>query len=105
MVQAEQHQEPVRHAVEAAERAILNAQNAEYHLQAALSNANPDLIQSAQSELEQAKRQVADARAQLRTFDNEVYAQQIKQTLQQLEQSGQDLFFNEKKADMPKQVR
>jgi Mg/Co/Ni transporter MgtE len=105
MVETQQHQEPINHAIEAAEAAILIAQKAEHHAQEALTEADPQLIQIAQSALVQAKRQVADATKQLKTYDNDSYGQQIKQTLQQLQQSSQDLEINQGKVDMPKQVR
>ncbi|MNI41362.1 hypothetical protein D3C73_956130 [compost metagenome] len=105
MVESEQHQTYIRHAIEAADKAILIAQEAEHHLQAALTEADPQYIQSAQAALVHARKQVEDANAQLQTFDNETYGQQIQQTLQQLAQSGQDLQFSEEKSHMPKQVR
>lgn len=105
MVETQQHQEPIKHAIEAADQAILVAQKAEHQLQSALAQSEPQLIQSAQHAFVQAQQLVADAKAQLKTYDNDSYGQQIKQTLEQLEQARQDLEMNKAKAQMPKQVR
>ncbi|MBD0383053.1 hypothetical protein [Paenibacillus sedimenti] len=105
MTDTRQHQEPVRHALEAAEQAILLAQKAEHKLQAAMTQADPQAIQSSQAALVQAKRQVADAQSQLQTFNNEQYGQQIQQTLEQLTQASQDIDFNTEKFHTPRQIR
>jgi hypothetical protein len=105
MVETQQHQEPIRHAQDAAEQAILLAQKAEHSLQAARTEADPQHIQSALAAIEQAKHQVKDASVQLHTYDNESYGQQIKQTLQQLHQSLLDLESNEADYHTPKQIR
>jgi uncharacterized phage infection (PIP) family protein YhgE len=105
MTEVQQHQEPVRHAQEAAEQAILLAQKAEYHLQSAVTKAEPQSIQSSQAAIIQAITQVKDAQKQLQTFNNEQYGQQIKQTMQQLDQSLQDLEQNRDQVHTPKQIR
>jgi N-acetyl-beta-hexosaminidase len=105
MVETQQHQEPIRHALEAADQAILIAQNAEHNLQAAITKADPHAIQSAQAAIIEAQKQVAEAQGQLLSFNDEHYGQQIKQTLQQLEQSSQDLEANQEKAQTPRQIR
>ncbi len=105
MVETQQHQEPVRHALEAADQAIIIAQKAEHHLQAALTQADPQAMHSAQAALGQAQKEVAEAQGQLQSFNNEKYGQQIKQTLQQLTQASQDLEANQDKAHTPRQIR
>ncbi|MCD1257549.1 hypothetical protein B5M42_001695 [Paenibacillus athensensis] len=105
MVDTRQHQQPLQHALDAAEHAILLAQEAERKLQAAMTQADPQAIASAQAELGHAKRQVADANSQLDAYNKEPYAQQIKQTLEQLHQAAQDLDVNQAKSTTPKQIR
>ncbi|UJF35861.1 hypothetical protein [Paenibacillus hexagrammi] len=105
MVDTRQHQEPIRHAKEAAEQAIMVAQKAEHNLQTAMTKADPQAIQSAQAALEQAKHQVAEACEQLETFNNEQYGPQIRQTLEQLHQASQDVEANQNKFHTPKQIR
>ncbi|MDD9267969.1 hypothetical protein ACFPES_13105 [Paenibacillus sp. GCM10023248] len=95
----------VQHAVDAADHAMLAAQEAEHRLQRAITTANPSEIQSAQAALVQAKHKVNDAHAQLEVYNNEQYGQQIKQTMEQLIQASQDLDANHVKFHTPKQIR
>jgi hypothetical protein len=105
MVETQQHQEPIRHAQEAADQAILLADNAVHHLHEAINQADPQHIQAAQDAMGHALHQVMDAREQLQAYNNESYGQQIKQTLQQLDQSLQVLKSDENHYEFPKQVR
>ncbi|MFC5452977.1 hypothetical protein [Paenibacillus aestuarii] len=105
MTDTRQHQEPVKHALEAAEQAIMLAQKAEHKLQAAMTQADPQAIQSSQAALVQAKQQVAEAQGQLESFNNEQYGQQIKMKLEQLSQASQDIDFNTEKFHTPRQIR
>jgi cellobiose-specific phosphotransferase system component IIB len=105
MTDVRQHQEPVRHAQEAAEQAILLAQKAEHNLQASVTTADPQSIHSAQAAVVQAITQVEEAHNQLQTFDNEATGPQIEQTLEQLDQSLQDLEQNRDKVHTPRQIR
>ncbi|MEW9698716.1 hypothetical protein [Paenibacillus sp. SI8] len=104
MTETRQHQASVKHAEETAEAAIIVAQKAEHKLQAAITKADPQAIQSAQAALVQADQQVADARDQLQTFTQE-YGQQLKQTSEQLTQASQDVEANQEKFHTPKQIR
>ncbi|OPH57528.1 hypothetical protein BC351_03100 [Paenibacillus ferrarius] len=105
MTQNNQHQQPLQHAIDTADSAILQAQDAEHKLQVAISQANPQSIQSAQAALTQAKLQVQEAHEQLQTYNNEQFGQQIKQTMEQLSQATQDLDINQNKFRTPKQIR
>jgi flagellin-specific chaperone FliS len=105
MVETQQHQEPIRHAQEAADEAILLADNAVQRLHEALNHADPQHIQAAQDAIGHALNQVIDAREQLQAYNNESYGQQIKQTLQQLDQSLQVLESDDNQYQFPKQVR
>ncbi|MEC0246756.1 hypothetical protein P4H65_13255 [Paenibacillus chitinolyticus] len=105
MVESQQHQQFIRHAVEAADAAILAAQEAEHELQGAITQADPNAIHRAQAKLDSAKRQVAEASAQIRSFDGDRYGQQLQQTIEQLQQAKQDLEVNEDHYHTPKQVR
>ncbi len=58
MTETHQHQQPLQHAIDAADHAILQAQDAEHQLQVAITQANPRSIQSAQAALTEAKQQV-----------------------------------------------
>jgi hypothetical protein len=95
----------VQHAIDAADHAILLAQDAEHKLQRAMTEANPEFIQSAQAALSHAKHVVLEAQEQLQTFNGEQYGQQIKQTIEQLSQASQDIDANHEKFHTPKQIR
>lgn len=105
MVETQQHQEPIRHAQDAAEKAILIADKAKHGLHAAIIQADPQSIHAAQDAIRQALNQVLDARTQLETYNNASYGQQIKQTLQQLDQSQQELQDDTNQFQFPKQIR
>jgi DNA-binding transcriptional MerR regulator len=105
MVETEQHQEPLRHAQEAAEQAVTSADAAVRRLHNAIDEANPHDIVSAQANLGLALNQVKDAMEQLQNFNNESYGQQIKQNLQQLDQTLQELESDDNNYQFPKQVR
>ncbi|MCY9665447.1 hypothetical protein M5X11_10805 [Paenibacillus alginolyticus] len=105
MTETHQHQQPLQHAIDVADHAILQAQDAEHQLQVAISQANPRSIQSANAALTEAKQQVYEAHEQLRAFNNDEYGQQIQQTMEQLTQASQDLEANQEKFHTPKQIR
>jgi hypothetical protein len=105
MVETEQHQEPLRHAQEAAELAVTSADSAVRRLHVAIDEANPHDIVSAQANLGLVLNQVKDAMEQLQSFNNESYGQQIKQNLQQLDQTLQELESDDNTYQFPKQVR
>ncbi|SEB55200.1 hypothetical protein [Paenibacillus sp. GP183] len=105
MVETEQHQEPLRHAQEAAEQAVTSADSAVRRLHNAIDEANPHDILSAQANLGHAINQVKDAMEQLQNFNNESYGQQIKLNLQQLDQTLQELESDDNTYQFPKQVR
>jgi GTP-sensing pleiotropic transcriptional regulator CodY len=105
MVETQQHQEPIRRAQEAAQQAVTFADSAVRHLHDAIDEANPHKILSAQASLGHAFNQVKDAMEQLQSFNNESYGQQIKQDLQQLDQSMQELDSDDNTYEFPKQVR
>lgn len=105
MTGTNQHQQPVQHAIDAADHAILQAQAAQHELQVAITEANPHAIQSAQAALVQADQQVQQAQRQLAEFANDQFGQQIKQTFEQLNQAAQDIEANQEKFHTPKQIR
>lgn len=106
MTESQQHQEPIKHAQEHAESAIMAAQRAEAMLQDALQLADPVQIQSAQARLEQAKHDAVEARKHLAEFSMmEGYDQQLQQTVDELRKASKDIKASEDKARMPKQVR
>ena len=106
MTQRNQHQQPVfKHAIDAADHAMLHAQEAQHKLQVAISEANPHAIQSAQAALRGAEQQVEQAQEQLNFFNNEQFGQQIKQTSEQLNQAAQNVKANKEKFHTPKQIR
>ena len=105
MTGTNQHQQPVQHAIDAADHAMLHAQAAQHELQVAITEANPHAIQSAQAALVQADKEVEQANEQLNTFDNDQFGQQIKQTAEQLNQASQDIEANQEKFHTPKQIR
>jgi hypothetical protein len=105
MVETQQHQEPIRHAQDAADQAVLLADKAMHGLHEAVARANPPYILSAQDAVGHALHEVKDAWEQLQTFNNESYGQQIKQTLEQLDQSVLELESDINYRPFPKQVR
>jgi hypothetical protein len=105
MVETEQHQEPLRRAQEAAEQAVTSADSAVRRLHDAIDEANPHDILSAQANMGLVLNQVKDAMEQLQNFNNESYGQQIKQNLQQLDQTLQELESDDNTYQFPKQVR
>ncbi|MGG1517307.1 hypothetical protein ABE504_17985 [Paenibacillus oryzisoli] len=105
MTDTRQHQQPLQHAIDAADNAILQAQDAEHQLQRALQQADPQRIQSAQAALAQAKINVQQAQEQLKSFPAHEFGTQTAQNAQQLSQAAQDLTASEAKSHMPKQIR
>ncbi|WNR42174.1 hypothetical protein [Paenibacillus roseipurpureus] len=105
MTGTNQHQQPVQHALDAADHAMLQAQDAQHKLQVAIKESNPHAIQSAQAALVQADHQVTQAQKQLAEFANDQFGQQIKQTFEQLNQAAQDIEASQEKFHTPKQVR
>jgi hypothetical protein len=106
MTESQQHQEPVKHAEEHAESAIMAAQRAEAMLQDALVSADPKLIQAAQARLDTAQHDGTEALKHLTEYHyTEKYQQQLEQTSDELRQASQDLEAAQRDAVMPRQVR
>jgi hypothetical protein len=100
------HDIPVQHAVEHAESAILAAQGAHHDLQSALTKADPELIQSANGRLQQAKHELEEAyKHAMDLYTDPHHKQQLQQTVDQLRQSKQEMESAVDKSFMPKQVR
>lgn len=105
MAEVDQHQQPLMHAVDRAEKAITFAQDARWALEKAQTAADPQGIQSAHGRLLQAEKEVEDATEQLRHHDTESHHQQLLQTLTQLRQASQNIDIATEAYQTPKQVR
>ncbi|MCR8641294.1 hypothetical protein NV379_01375 [Paenibacillus sp. N1-5-1-14] len=106
MTQSEQHQEPIKHAEEHAESAIMAAQRAEAMLADALELADPELIHSAKDRLAQVNNKVMDATKHLSEFSTDYhFSRQLHQTAEELQDASQDVKASIDKSKLPKQVR
>jgi cellobiose-specific phosphotransferase system component IIA len=106
VTESQQHQEPIKHAEEHAESAIMAAQRAEAMLHDALTLADPQQIQSAQARIEQAQHDIVEARKHMVEFSvMEPYAQQLSSKSEDLHKASLDMEVATDKSKMPKQVR
>ncbi|WP_442604156.1 hypothetical protein [Paenibacillus sp. KN14-4R] len=106
MTQSEQHQEPIKHAEEHAESAIMAAQRAEAMLADALENADPQLILAAKARLTQANHDATEATKHLVEFSTDQHFDaQLTQKAEELHNAKQDIKASIDKSKMPKQVR
>lgn len=106
MTESQQHQEPIKHAEEHAESAIIAAQRAEAMLHDALMTADPQQIQSAQARIEQTQHDIVEARKHMVEFSTtEPYKQQLSSKSEDLHKASLDAEVASDKSKMPKQVR
>jgi hypothetical protein len=105
MAEAEQHQQPLLHALDRAKQAITTGKEARWSLEQAHIAADPHQILRAHDRLVEAEREVSGALAQLEHHDTESHHQQIVQTLTQLRQAAQDIDIAAQAYTTPRQVR
>jgi hypothetical protein len=106
MTGTEQHQEPIKRAVDHAEFATIAAQQAAELLQAALIEADPKLILSSQARLKQVQHDTEEANNHLLEVNSaHKYDAQLAQVSEELHQVQADIEQARDASQMPKQVR
>jgi hypothetical protein len=106
MTETEQHQEPIKRAVEHAEFVMIAAQQAEELLQDALIQADPKLILSSQARLKQVQHEAEEANHHLLEVNHaHKYDAQLAQVSEELHQVQDDVELAKEASQMPKQVR
>ncbi|WP_284644144.1 hypothetical protein [Paenibacillus silviterrae] len=104
MTDVKQHQMPLRHVIDNAEKAIQVATDAEMAVRHAQLDSNPQQLQSAIAQLETAKRNLEQAHSQIEAQDNEGL-QELVQIKQQMENSMQSIEMVSLGTEQPKQIR
>jgi len=105
-MESQQHQEPIKHAEEHAESAILAAQRAEAMLHDALVSADPKQIIASQARLNTAQHDATEAQKHMTEFNvDSPYEQQLQLKSDELRQAKQDIEAAQRDAVMPRQVR
>jgi hypothetical protein len=106
MTKIEQHQEPIKRAVDHAEFAMIAAQEAEEQLQEALIQADPKQILSSQARLKQVQHDTEEANFHLLEVNSaHKYDAQLAQVSEELHQVQDDVELARDASQMPKQVR
>lgn len=108
MTEVNQHQMPLRHVVDNAEKAIQVAKDAEMAVRHAQLESNPKKLASSIHQLETAQRAVQQAQSQLDAQISEhhhQHKQELEQVQEQLTQSMQSLEVVGANSEQPKQVR
>ncbi|TDF94067.1 hypothetical protein [Paenibacillus piri] len=105
MTNVNQHQMPLQHVIDNAEKAIQAAQDAEMAVRQAQLDSNPQKLASSIQQLETAQRAVAQARSQLDAHRNDANGQELQQVQEQLTQASQTMDIVDGNTLQPKQVR
>ncbi|MFC0216666.1 hypothetical protein ACFFK0_30155 [Paenibacillus chartarius] len=105
MVEVDQHQMPLSHALDRAKKAITKADDARYELQQAHLASDPQRMQAAKARLLEAEHEVSGAITQLEHHDTESHHQEILQTMTQLKQADQENKIASESVTEPKQIR
>jgi hypothetical protein len=105
MVEVDQHQMPLGHALDRAKKAITKASEARWALEQAHIASDPNQLHSAQARLLEAEMEVEGAITQLEHHDTESHHQEVTQTMVQLRQTAQDNHFAAESVTQPKQIR
>ncbi|MEK8132187.1 hypothetical protein WMW72_30240 [Paenibacillus filicis] len=105
MTDVKQHQMPLKHVVDNAEKAIQIAKDAEMAVQHAQLESNPHKLAAALAELEAAQHALGKAASQLDAQDHEHYGQELVQVQDQLNEAQQSLDVTASNTHLPKQVR
>ncbi|MCS7464927.1 hypothetical protein N0M98_33125 [Paenibacillus doosanensis] len=108
MTEVNQHQMPLRHVIDNAEKAIQVAKDAEMAVRHAQLESNPNKLASAVAQLETAQRAVQQAQSQIDAqlgFHHHQHEQELKQVQEQLNQSLQSVEIVGDNTQQPKQMR
>lgn len=105
MTEVNQHQMPLRHVIDNAEKAIQVAKDAEMAVRHAQLESNPHKLQAAMAEMEAAQHALHKAQSQLAAKDNDHHHQELVQVQDQLTQAMQSADVTASNTQQPKQVR
>ncbi|MCP3774291.1 hypothetical protein NLX71_13395 [Paenibacillus sp. MZ04-78.2] len=105
MTQVNQHQMPIRHVIDNAEKAIQVAKDAEMAVRHAQLQSDPHKLSAALAEMESAQQALAKAQSQMAAQDHEHHGQELVQVQDQLNQTQQSLDVVASNTEQPKQVR
>lgn len=105
MTEVEQHQMPLRHVIDNAEKAIQIAKDAEMAVRHAQIDSDPHKLSAALAELETAQRMLQKAQSQLHAKDTESHHQELTQVENDLTQSLQSMEATASNTQQPKQIR
>ena len=106
MTQVNQHQMPLRHVIDNAEKALQIAKDAEMAVRHAQLESNPHQLQAAIAEMEGAQRALQKAQSQMEAhLDDKREHQELVQVQDQLNQALQSIDVVASNTQQPKQVR
>lgn len=105
MTEVNQHQTPLKHVVDNAEKAIQIAKDAEMAVRHAQLESDPQRLATAIAQMQTAQRELEKVQSQLDAKDNEHQHQQLIQVQDQLNQALQSADITASNTEQPKQVR
>lgn len=105
MTQVNQHQMPIRHVIDNAEKAMQIAKDAEMAVRHAQLQSDPHKLSAAIAEMEGAQRALDKAQSQMEAQDHEHHHQELAQVQHQLNQALQSLDVVASNTEQPRQVR
>ncbi|WP_281889733.1 hypothetical protein [Paenibacillus sp. YYML68] len=105
MTDVKQHQMPMRHVVDNAEKAIQIAKDAEMAVRHAQLESNPNKLSAAMAEMEAAQHALTNAQRELVAQDDERFHQQLTQVEEQVTAALHSLDAIAANTQQPKQVR
>ncbi|WP_019537133.1 hypothetical protein [Paenibacillus ginsengihumi] len=105
MTEVNQHQMPLRHVIDNAEKAIQIARDAEMAVRHAQLESNPREFAGAAAQLETARRELEKAQSQMEANDDEHHHQEMAQVQDQLTQAMQSLEAVSANMEQPRQMR
>ncbi|CAG7646329.1 hypothetical protein ACFQI7_23590 [Paenibacillus allorhizosphaerae] len=106
MTQVNQHQMPLRHVIDNAEKALQIAKDAEMAVRHAQLESDPHKLQAAIAEMETAQHTLQKAHSQMEAhLDDKREHQELVQVQEQLNQALQSIDVVASNTQQPKQVR
>ncbi|MGG1599372.1 hypothetical protein [Paenibacillus naphthalenovorans] len=105
MTQVNQHQMPIRHVIDNAEKAMQNAKDAEMAVRHAQLQSDPHKLSFAIGEMKAAQHLLEQAQSQIDAQDHGHHHQELAQVQHQLEQALQSLDEVASNTEQPKQIR
>lgn len=104
MTDVKQHQMPLRHVIDNAEKAIKIATDAEMAVRHAQLESDPHKLQSAIAQLETARRNLEQAHSQIEAQDNEGL-QELQQIKEQMRNSAQSIEMVSLGTEQPRRIK